>query len=122
MQLWVISVWIGFMVCLPIPTFVVTVLILAGAPNVVDKFFSSGTKKSETTEKNTDIEYEFHTYKDMQERATKGMFKEGFEDDPNWQKNRDEIEGIRKVNKRINDAELAAEFAERENKRTQTSI
>lgn len=122
MHLLLISVWLGFIVVLPLPTFLVTVLVLVASPNLVKKFFSSGTKKPNPPEENTNIKYECHTYREMQERACRGMFKPNFEQDPNWQKNRDEIDAIRKRNKRINDAELAAEKAERDNKTAQTSI
>lgn len=122
MQLLFISLWLGFVWVCTLPTLIITVALMTLFPEDLKKFLFAPKKSAAPVHKSTNIEYEFHTYKDMQERATRGMFKEGFENDPNWQKNRDAIDAIRMRNKRQNDAELAKEIAENANKTAQTAF
>lgn len=120
MQLLFISLWLGFMWVCTLPTLIITVALMTLFPGDLKKFLCSPKKSAAAMNKSTNTEYEFHTYTEMKERATRGMFKEGFENDPKWQKTRDAVDALRKVNKRQNDAELAAEIAENANKLAQT--
>ncbi|RPI56339.1 MAG: hypothetical protein EHM49_00515 [Deltaproteobacteria bacterium] len=59
------------------------------------------TKRKEPALKTKLKDKGFTTYKEMQEKMTKDMFKEGFENDPKWQDQIKELNKIMEENKRI---------------------
>jgi hypothetical protein len=85
---------------------------LTKAWNWFETPMKTGAKKEE---EKTNAEYGFSTYADMREKATKGWFKEGFEKDPEWQKNSAELKEIMRKNRARNEAELRKEDELRDN-------
>lgn len=57
----------------------------------------------------SNAEYGFSTYDDMKKKATRGLFKEGFEKDPDWIKKSAELKEIMRKNRSRNEAELRKE-------------
>ena len=82
--------------------------------NKLRKFMLNSEKKEVVNEKEEgDRGLGFSTYADIRERATKGLFKEGFEKDPEWIKRTAELKEIMRKNKLRNEAELRKEEEDR---------
>ena len=78
--------------------------------NKLRKFMLNSEKKEVVNEKEEgDRGLGFSTYADIRERATKGLFKEGFEKDPEWIKRTAELKEIMRKNRLRNEAELRKE-------------
>ncbi len=66
-------------------------------------------RKKEPAPKTKPNEFKrFTTYKEMSEKMTKGMFKEGFEKDPEWQRQTAELRKIMDENRRKEQAKRDA--------------
>lgn len=74
------------------------------------QWFETPVKKArKKEEERSNAEYGFSTYADMKEKATRGMFKEGFEKDPDWIKKTAELKEVMRKNRARNEAELRKE-------------